>query len=65
MGLPERFLFLFAFDFLSVVERKNPHGLIEAFTTAFATDEGPVLVIKSINGDKRLAELERLRATGQ
>ena len=32
LGLPERFMFLFVFDFLSVFERKNPLGLIEAFT---------------------------------
>jgi glycosyltransferase involved in cell wall biosynthesis/2-polyprenyl-3-methyl-5-hydroxy-6-metoxy-1,4-benzoquinol methylase len=62
LGLPDRFTFLLIFDFLSIVERKNPHGLIEAFTRAFAPDEGPVLVLKSINGDLRLAELERLRA---
>ena len=62
LGLPERFTFLFVFDFLSIVERKNPHGLIEAFKKAFAPDEGPVLVLKSINGELRLAELERLRA---
>ncbi len=62
LGLPERFIFLLAFDFLSVVERKNPYGVIEAFTTAFTAEEGPMLVIKSINGDKRLGELERLRA---
>jgi glycosyltransferase involved in cell wall biosynthesis/SAM-dependent methyltransferase len=60
--LPDRFAFLLIFDFLSVVERKNPLGLIEAFTKAFRPDEGPILVIKSINGHLRLTELERLRA---
>lgn len=62
LGLSDRFTFLFVFDFLSIVERKNPHGLIEAFTRAFTPDEGPVLVLKSINGNLRLSELERLRA---
>jgi glycosyltransferase involved in cell wall biosynthesis/SAM-dependent methyltransferase len=62
LGLPDRFTFLLVFDFLSIVERKNPHGLISAFTRAFAPEEGPVLVLKSINGHLRLAELERLRA---
>jgi len=61
LGLPERLVFLFSFDFLSTAERKNPLGLIDAFTTAFAPGEGPVLVIKSINADKRPAEAERLR----
>lgn len=60
LGLPEDFLFLFTFDFLSVLERKNPLGLVEAFKRAFAPGEGPKLVLKSINGDKCLAELRRL-----
>jgi glycosyltransferase involved in cell wall biosynthesis/2-polyprenyl-3-methyl-5-hydroxy-6-metoxy-1,4-benzoquinol methylase len=62
LGLADAFTFVFIFDFLSVVERKNPLGVIEAFTTAFTPGEGPVLIIKSINGHLRLAELERLRA---
>lgn len=61
LHLPERFVFLFTFDFLSVLERKNPLGLIEAFTQAFRPDEGPVLVIKTINGGKRILEMEKLR----
>jgi glycosyltransferase involved in cell wall biosynthesis len=62
VGLPEdRFIFLFAFDFFSTLERKNPFGLIEAFTRAFAPGEGPVLVIKTINGSKQPGELRRLR----
>jgi glycosyltransferase involved in cell wall biosynthesis len=61
LGLPEdRFVFLFAFDFFSTLERKNPFGLIEAFSRAFAPGEGPVLVIKTINGHKQAAELKRL-----
>jgi glycosyltransferase involved in cell wall biosynthesis len=52
-GLDNRFVFLFAFDFMSVMKRKNPLGLIEAFRRAFAPGEGPTLVIKAINGDKR------------
>ena len=63
LGVPEsRHLFFFAFDFLSTAERKNPLGLVEAFTRAFDPDEGPVLVVKSINGDQRPAALEMLRA---
>ncbi len=61
LGLPDRFVFLFSFDFLSVLERKNPLGLIKAFTQAFQPDEGPVLVIKTINGEKRILEMEKLR----
>jgi glycosyltransferase involved in cell wall biosynthesis len=61
LGLPRQFVFLFSFDLLSVLERKNPIGLIKAFTTAFSNGEGPVLVIKTINGDKRALEMEKLR----
>jgi glycosyltransferase involved in cell wall biosynthesis len=61
VGLPEnRFAFLFAFDFFSTVERKNPFGLIEAFSRAFAPSEGPTLLIKTINGNKQAGELKRL-----
>lgn len=61
LGIPESFLFLFTFDFLSVFERKNPLGLVEAFTRAFSEGEGPTLYIKSINGHLRVAQLEHLR----
>jgi glycosyltransferase involved in cell wall biosynthesis len=61
LGLPRGFMFLFSFDFLSVFERKNPLGLIEAFRRAFADGEGPILVLKSINGEHDLESLERLR----
>ena len=62
LGLPEdRFLFLNSFDFLSTFERKNPLGLLRAFIEAFGPDEGPVLVLKSINGDKRVHHREELR----
>ena len=60
-GLDDRYMFLFAFDFMSVMKRKNPLGLIEAFTKAFAEGEGPMLVIKAINGDKRVVERNMLR----
>jgi len=62
LGLPEGSVFLFCFDFDSVFERKNPLGVIEAFGRAFAPDEGPQLVIKSVRGDAHPQQLERLRA---
>ncbi len=66
LGLDERFTFLFVFDFLSVMKRKNPLGLIDAFCRAFAPGEGPHLVIKVINGDHRPVESNQLRlATSQ
>jgi glycosyltransferase involved in cell wall biosynthesis len=57
LGVPDGFLFLFMFDYLSTIQRKNPVGLIEAFKRAFAPGEGPQLLIKTINGPLRpLAE---------
>lgn len=61
-GLPDRFMFLFTYDFFSILERKNPIGLIQAFTEAFPNEGGPILVLKSINGNRKKAELERVRA---
>ena len=61
LGLPERPFFLFAFDYLSTAERKNPWGLVEAFELAFAPGESPLLVIKSINAHRRPDQAERLR----
>jgi 2-polyprenyl-3-methyl-5-hydroxy-6-metoxy-1,4-benzoquinol methylase/glycosyltransferase involved in cell wall biosynthesis len=62
LGLPEGFLFLFSFDFLSIPKRKNALGLVRAFTDAFSSGEGPVLVIKSINGDRQRDAQGELRA---
>ena len=44
------FTFLFVFDYLSVLERKNPVGLVEAFVSAFPDPGEARLIIKSING---------------
>ncbi len=63
LGVPGGFLFLFAFDYLSTIQRKNPVGLIEAFKLAFAPGEGPQLLVKTINAPLRpLAEEEVLWA---
>ncbi len=64
LGLAEdRFLFVFVFDYLSTIQRKNPVGLIEAFRRAFKPGEGPQLLLKTINGPLRpLAEEEVLWA---
>jgi len=61
VDLPPGFLFLFAFDFFSTLQRKNPVGLVEAYKTAFAPGEGPTLVLKSINADFRPQAREQLR----
>jgi glycosyltransferase involved in cell wall biosynthesis len=63
LEVPEGFLFLFVFDYLSTVQRKNPVGLIEAFRLAFEPGEGPRLLIKTINAPLRpLAEEQVLWA---
>ena len=61
LHLPEGFAFLFLFDFYSTLQRKNPLGLVEAFTRAFEPGEGPELVLKSHNGDFKPERLARLR----
>jgi glycosyltransferase involved in cell wall biosynthesis/SAM-dependent methyltransferase len=61
LGLPDAFTFLFSFDFNSVFERKNPLAVIDAFCLAFEADEGPRLVLKSINGSLHVDQLERLQ----
>jgi glycosyltransferase involved in cell wall biosynthesis len=61
-GLDDRFMFLFMFDFMSVMKRKNPLGLIKAFAQVLSNGDGPQLVIKTINGDKRPVEYEALKA---
>jgi glycosyltransferase involved in cell wall biosynthesis len=60
-GLVDEYTFLFAFDFDSVVERKNPRGVIEAFTMAFRRSCGPRLVLKTVNGRRWPAESEQIR----
>jgi glycosyltransferase involved in cell wall biosynthesis/SAM-dependent methyltransferase len=61
LGLPDRFTFLFLFDFYSTLERKNPLGLIEAFQRAFRAGEGPQLLVKSFNGDYKPERLARVQ----
>jgi glycosyltransferase involved in cell wall biosynthesis len=52
-------------DHFSVTERKNPIGAIEAFCRAFRPDEGPVLVIKSMNGERRWPQHQQVRAAAE
>ena len=60
LGVGQQPYLLYMFDYFSVFERKNPVGLVEAFTTAFADGEGPALVIKSVNGERFRSEREQL-----
>ena len=58
----DRFVFGVVFDHMSVTRRKNPSAAIRAFAEAFAPGEGPLLVVKSINGRRCWHEHERLVA---
>jgi GT2 family glycosyltransferase/glycosyltransferase involved in cell wall biosynthesis len=60
-GLPDGpFIFLFAFHMTSVMERKNPLGLVAAFRQAFRAGEEVMLVIKTSFGSASPAELAAL-----
>lgn len=59
------FLFLCGFDTLSVPERKNPFGVIEAFKRAFPAPGNCRLVLK-VNNSRLAAELmQRLREAAE
>lgn len=52
---PDTFLFFFAFDYFSFIERKNPIAVLEAFRRAFRVrDESRkvALVLKTLNSEK-------------
>jgi len=57
----ERYTFLFTFHMMSVMERKNPLGLIRAFKAAFREEDKVALVLKTSFGDRHPAELQKLR----
>jgi hypothetical protein len=61
-ALPSGFRFLFAFDYLSVFERKNPLAAVDAFNRAFGAGSGASMVVKSLNHDHDPSAHERLRA---
>jgi Glycosyl transferases group 1 len=62
-GLPFGvFIFLFIFDFASVFERKNPLGLIKAFTMAFGDRSNVLLLLKVLHSESYPLELNVLRA---
>lgn len=64
-GLPEgTFLFLFTFHMASIMERKNPLGLIAAFIAAFGEDEKVGLVLKTSFGHMYPDQLAELRKAG-
>ena len=62
IGLPTEVDFnLFIFDYMSIFNRKNPLAIVEAHKKAFPNSDGPILVIKSANGDSDAENREKLR----
>lgn len=62
LGIPaDREYLLFVMDLLSDLDRKNPLGVVEAHARAFPDGRGPLLVLKLMNGDSKLADAERIR----
>jgi glycosyltransferase involved in cell wall biosynthesis len=60
----DKFLFFFAFDYFSFVDRKNPRTVVEAFKRAFrrSGETYPAaLVLKTLNAEKAPAEAAPLR----
>lgn len=61
-GVPAgKFVFLFVFHMMSVMERKNPLGLIRAFSRAFGPHTPVVLVLKITFGEHHPQLMEKLR----
>ncbi len=50
LNLPkDKFIFLFIFDFSSLIERKNPLAAIQAFKQAFGENDRVLFILKSSN----------------
>ncbi|MBC8167391.1 MAG: glycosyltransferase [Bryobacteraceae bacterium] len=63
LSLPaDEFLFLTMFDVLSIVARKNPHAVIEAFRAVYRDLAGSRLVLKINNGDRLPEAVADVRA---
>lgn len=61
LSLSERqFVFLSVFDLLSVLERKNPIGLLRAFRAAFEGDRDRHLILKINHASERPEEMARI-----
>jgi glycosyltransferase involved in cell wall biosynthesis len=58
---PGTFVFLFFFDFHSIMERKNPLGLIEAYKKAFGSRIDVELLIKTSHSGQYQKELAMLQ----
>ena len=61
----DKFLFLFTFHMTSIMERKNPLGLIRAFKRAFPSDRSVGLVLKTSFGSEQPEQLAALHRAAQ
>jgi glycosyltransferase involved in cell wall biosynthesis len=62
-GLPEdRYVFFYTCDAGSVLGRKNPHALLNAFRDEFREDEGALCVIRVIYGEHNRDGVDQIRA---
>lgn len=61
LGMPDGLCFVTSFDYLSVVARKNPVMVIQAFREAFPSRTDVHLVVKSINADRKPAQARMVR----
>jgi FkbM family methyltransferase len=59
------FTFLFTFHMTSIMERKNPLGLIRAFKQAFDPSESVSLVLKTSFGDRHPDQMIELRKAAE
>ncbi len=57
----EPYTFLFTFHMMSVMERKNPLGLIRAFASAFRPGESVQLVLKTSFADRHPEQFQALQ----
>jgi len=65
-GLDETpYTFLFTFHMMSVMERKNPLGLIRAFRAAFTPADNACLVLKTSYGERYPQQIRELRDAAQ
>ncbi|RYF46516.1 MAG: glycosyltransferase family 1 protein [Comamonadaceae bacterium] len=61
----DEFVFLFQFDVASVPFRKNPDGVINAFSKAFHADEPVRLIVKALNAEAAPELMAQLRAAAR
>src|SRR5262249_35033932 len=57
----DTFVFLFVFDYMSVFQRKNPLGLVQAFRKAFGGKDDALLVLKCGHAEAYPFEARMLR----